>query len=301
MTNKKITLVRILLYLVFAFGLSFGLQVWYFTQYGWAVSGQGFPVLVSFCMLCPALANGLTRLITRQGGKDLLIDFRLRGVRLSYAAAILLPPLCAIAVFFCAALCCLPAGSLGDIFQSLAWGKAGGTMLYAVCLAAAGCLFGFGEEFGWRGYLTPQLEKLLPLPAVLPVTGIVWGCWHGLLIAAGAYYTREDGKDFWLALGLMCLYGIGLSVFATAVTKSTGSVIAASLFRAGLEKTVLPVSALLLSYARAAALAELKASSYDLAVLLVSTALCLTVGMVLMLCYSRKHRRSAAERILNSE
>ncbi len=46
-------------------------------------------------------------------------------------------------------------------------------------LTGVSVLAGFGEEFGWRGYLLPRLlldRKLARL--VLLEIGVVWGVWH---------------------------------------------------------------------------------------------------------------------------
>ena len=48
-------------------------------------------------------------------------------------------------------------------------------------------LFGFGEEFGWRGYLLPKLMPLGKWKAYTLV-GIIWGLWHAPLILAGFNY-----------------------------------------------------------------------------------------------------------------
>ena len=42
-------------------------------------------------------------------------------------------------------------------------------------------LFGFGEEYGWRGWLADELRPLGPVVANL-VTGVLWGLWHTPLI-----------------------------------------------------------------------------------------------------------------------
>jgi len=42
-------------------------------------------------------------------------------------------------------------------------------------------LFGFGEEFGWRGYLLPKLMPVGKWKAYTLV-GIIWGLWHAPLI-----------------------------------------------------------------------------------------------------------------------
>lgn len=39
------------------------------------------------------------------------------------------------------------------------------------------CIFGFGEEFGWRGYLLPRLWWLGPRRAVM-ANAVIWWIWH---------------------------------------------------------------------------------------------------------------------------
>ena len=48
-------------------------------------------------------------------------------------------------------------------------------------------LFGFGEEFGWRGYLLPRLMPLGKVKAYLLV-GVIWGLWHAPLVLVGFNY-----------------------------------------------------------------------------------------------------------------
>jgi CAAX protease family protein len=51
-----------------------------------------------------------------------------------------------------------------------------------VAMILLGILATFGEEYGWRGYLLPELCKTMrPVVATLCV-GIVWALWHGPLL-----------------------------------------------------------------------------------------------------------------------
>ena len=50
-------------------------------------------------------------------------------------------------------------------------------------------IFGFGEEFGWRGYLLPKLMPLGKLKAYT-ILGVIWGLWHAPLIAVGFNYPN---------------------------------------------------------------------------------------------------------------
>jgi hypothetical protein len=62
-------------------------------------------------------------------------------------------------------------------------------------------IFGFGEEFGWRGYLLP---KLMPLgqPKAYTILGVIWGLWHAPLIIVGFNYP---GYPVWGIIGMMVL------------------------------------------------------------------------------------------------
>jgi uncharacterized protein len=35
-----------------------------------------------------------------------------------------------------------------------------------------------GEEIGWRGFLVPELAKILPFSGVALVSGLIWASWH---------------------------------------------------------------------------------------------------------------------------
>jgi membrane protease YdiL (CAAX protease family) len=51
----------------------------------------------------------------------------------------------------------------------------------------ANSIFGFGEEFGWRGYLLPKLMPLGKFRAYV-ISGVVWGLWHAPLVLMGFNY-----------------------------------------------------------------------------------------------------------------
>ncbi len=82
-------------------------------------------------------------------------------------------------------------------------------------------LFGFGEEYGWRGVLA---EELRPLGAVRSnvVTGTLWGFWHAPLIALGHNY----GPDWAFGIPLFAAVCIPLSFVLWWSRERSGSVIA---------------------------------------------------------------------------
>ncbi|MFL7792195.1 MAG: CPBP family intramembrane glutamic endopeptidase [Anaerolineae bacterium] len=66
-------------------------------------------------------------------------------------------------------------------------------------------IFGFGEEFGWRGYLLPKLMGLGKLKAYT-IVGVIWGLWHAPLILVGFNYP-----------GYPLLGVVGMAAMTTAI------------------------------------------------------------------------------------
>jgi membrane protease YdiL (CAAX protease family) len=70
--------------------------------------------------------------------------------------------------------------------------------------------FGFGEEFGWRGYLLPKLMPLGKGPAYM-LMGIIWGLWHLPLILMGFTYPGHPLIGTLLFIVLVTLFGVVLN------------------------------------------------------------------------------------------
>ena len=161
-------------------------------------------LLATAYMFAPAIANLLTRLITREGKANLLLEPKFdHGRWVFWLLAWFLPGVLTIlgaALFFL-----LFPGyydpELGALTQQLE--AAGSTttaspwlivvsqalqaMLIAPLLNAVST---FGEEFGWRGYLQPKLMPLGGRKAVL-LTGVIWGIWHWPVILMGYNYGLD--------------------------------------------------------------------------------------------------------------
>ena len=73
-----------------------------------------------------------------------------------------------------------------------------------------GLLFGFGEEYGWRGYLQGELVKLGKKRGVL-VLGLIWGVWHWPVIWMGHNYPGYPLLGTFLMTGYTVLLGFVLS------------------------------------------------------------------------------------------
>lgn len=77
-----------------------------------------------------------------------------------------------------------------------------------------------GEEYGWRYYLQPLLQRRFGLRAGVLVLGVVWGIWH--LPVDFFYYTTPDRGLIMLASQIITCVSLGI-FFAWAYMK-TGNI-----------------------------------------------------------------------------
>jgi membrane protease YdiL (CAAX protease family) len=98
------------------------------------------------------------------------------------------------------------------------------TGIQAVLLAPfTALLLGFGEEYGWRGYLQGELVRMDRVRGIL-LLGVIWGLWHAPVIAMGHNYPGYPVAGVFLMIG----YTVGLGfILGYAVLKS-GSVLLAA-------------------------------------------------------------------------
>ncbi|MFT3771509.1 MAG: CPBP family intramembrane metalloprotease [Minicystis sp.] len=78
---------------------------------------------------------------------------------------------------------------------------------------------GFGEEYGWRGYLQGELVALGKVRGVLLV-GVIWGLWHAPLIVMGYDYPGHPVAGVFV----MTLYTVMLAFVLGYAVLKTGSV-----------------------------------------------------------------------------
>jgi len=115
--------------------------------------------------------------------------------------------------------------SAGPIQDVVLFGL-GFTLLYALVITP----INFGEEWGWRGYLLPQLLPLGQWPALL-LSGAIWGFWHTPIILLGFDYPLHP------ALGVLLITVLGM-IFGTLLgwtRLKTGSVWPAVLGHASID------------------------------------------------------------------
>lgn len=234
MQSKKKTLLRIALYIVLAYLPVYVLGFAFSDKEGGVTSALAGNSL----MLFPAIAVIITRLITKEGFKDALLGTGRRKSGKYYAAAVIFPVLLPLISGLILHLFIVKSGSIGDSAFCDNGMLTAALLLTAPATGLAMAVHGFGEELGWRGYLTPKLEELMPTPLAIVVTGIIWALWHGPLLAYGYDFGRD--YDFFpyggfIAMIVMC---IALSAFLTWLTKRTDSVYPAALCHMVLDLTL---------------------------------------------------------------
>ncbi len=197
-------------------------------------------LLASTYMWGPAIANILTRTITKEGWNDMLLklDFR-ASWRYILAAWIGTPILVMLgsALFFVFLPSYFDTGLANLTSQLSAYIEGSDSsavyqflliqVIYAIIASPILNLIStFGEEFGWRGYLLPKLQVFGEKKAVL-LTGVIWGVWHWPVILMGYNYGFDYTGFPWLGLLMMVLFTTVVGIFFAWVTTKSKSVWAA--------------------------------------------------------------------------
>ncbi|SFR33384.1 CAAX protease self-immunity [Yoonia tamlensis] len=152
-----------------------GIAIFVGGTYGLSILGcllvaQGHDIGGLMFILSPLLTAVGLRVIGREGWKTAGLRLNLRGNGFDYALALLVfPALVLVSLLMGAQLGALSFtdGFLPRYFPAIL-AMLPVTMFYAVC-----------EEFGWRGYLEPQLETLgVPDLRRHLLVGVIWTLWH---------------------------------------------------------------------------------------------------------------------------
>ena len=210
-TKPDATRIAIFVAIAFAIAWTGGLAV--FLTGGFAhspilIPGTGVTLaivlLATVYMWAPAAAHLMTRLITREGWRDLYLRPRWVDSWLYLCAAWFVPTLLTLAgaaVFFlifpdrydptlrsAQALLRQMAMTSGRAIPMTAQEFIGVQLASAAFLAPLiNAIATFGEEFGWRAYLLPKLMAFGYRKAVI-LMGVTWGVWHWPIIAMGHNY-----------------------------------------------------------------------------------------------------------------
>jgi uncharacterized protein len=91
-------------------------------------------------------------------------------------------------------------------------------------LATAGvlssCVSALGEELGWRGFLVPQLAKVMPYTKVSLVSGVIWASWHVPVILGGDYH---GAGPLWYSVTCFAVLVVGVSFLFAWMRLKSGS------------------------------------------------------------------------------
>lgn len=205
-------------------------------------------VAIGGAMFFPALGVVLTRLVTGEGFKNLHIKplpwrQSLRWFAFAWFVPAVLIALGAV-VYFCLFPgdfdpSCLGVQGLLDTSAALS----GATPEIPVTAAqlvwiqiAIGAFLGpalnifttFGEEWGWRGYLVPELAKRMGIVPNMLVSGAIWGLWHAPITALGHNYELGYAGYPWTGILAMMALCVCFGILLTFVTVKTGSCLAAA-------------------------------------------------------------------------
>lgn len=185
--------------------------------------------LTAVLMFFPAIGVLITRLVTREGFKNAMLRFNLKGnVRyylIGWFGPMVLTILGAVLYFaVCPSEFTLTSYNAMMATQPIPpaafWALQGVLMLMAPLLNLIPC---FGEEWGWRGYLLPKVaQRMKFIPTVL-LTGFIWGIWHAPIIVAGHNYGMSYPGYPWWGIIAMCLFCIVVGTLFSYITLKTKS------------------------------------------------------------------------------
>ena len=171
MTNKKDDLRRLGIYLLIVASSSAMLFVFFklINQ-----SETAFAILSEVFCAAPALANLITRAVTKEGFRDMKLHLHLTGNLRYYLLAFLLPLVCTFMSY-------IPPIILGGHSDWLGGFTLKNIVAAILMLAAQGAVMSaglVGEELGWRGYMNQKMEPLVGVVGTVLIGGAVWSLWH---------------------------------------------------------------------------------------------------------------------------
>jgi membrane protease YdiL (CAAX protease family) len=200
-----------------------------------------FQFLVASVMLIPSIGVVITRIITKEGFKNLWIKPNIKGNIKYYVFAwfgMIALTLIGAVIYFTV----FPYKFDGNMTYLINMYKATGQnvsaetlknkMFIQVAMAIFlspifNALFCFGEEWAWRGYLLPKMMKKFKLLPMLLINGVIWGLWHAPLTALGHNYGLNYVWFPFTGIFAMCMFCIVIGTIFSYLTIKTKSCIPA--------------------------------------------------------------------------
>ncbi len=236
--TKTLDSKRIAIYLVFAFGVAWAGGLVIYLTGGLAKSPYTLVILTVVYMGAPALAHILTRLLTREGWKNVYLRPKFKQGWRYWLICWIAPGVFAftgMAIYFAlfpqyfdptlgAVRQLLERAAPGVTQQIDPWTVVISQTIFAIVIAPVlNAIPVLGEEFGWRAYLQP---KLLPLGGrrAMILIGVIWGVWHAPVILMGYEYGFDYPGATWLGCLVFLWFTFALATFLGWATLRAGSV-----------------------------------------------------------------------------
>ena len=222
--NKR-TKLSIIVYLLLTFALS---SIFYFLVIRRTNAGQGLGLLILGLMWCPGVSGIATRLIFQGnlrghgfGWGKTKYQFASYWIPLAYASAIYLP------IWFAgyANLNTRLFSPLAHMFPNVHSQSAVVFLnfLFLATIGVAGsCISALGEELGWRGFLVPQLAKIVPFNRVAMISGVIWALWHYPIILFSTAY--RGAGPLWYTVACFTVMVVSMSFLFAWMRLKSGSV-----------------------------------------------------------------------------
>lgn len=224
MTDKTLTVKRILIFLFFAFVPPWILQFIYIAVIGCDVNTNYYQLLASVSMLFPAIGNVLARIITKEGFDKSYLKLNIKGNIKYYLLAVFIPVISYFITAFMISVGYMQSGSASEILLHSNYFHIFSTSIYIISLSLLDCTLTFGEEFGWRGYLTPKLKEIFNKPAAYLISGTIWGLWHAPVIIIGHNFGTNYKFYPYAGILSMCIFCVFVGTFFSILTEKTKSV-----------------------------------------------------------------------------
>jgi len=249
MKSKTLELKRIFIFLAISFGIAWITGLAIFLTGGLVNSPKlagnislALVLLATTYMGAPALANLLTRIITREGWQNAFLRPKFKKGWLYWLLAWVGPGILTIvgaAVFFFIFPRYYDADLtvLREMISSSAiaagqplpeinpWIIVVAQTIQAILIAPViNAIPTFGEEFGWRAYLQPKLICLMDNRKAILLSGVIWGVWHWPVILLGHNYGLTYPGAPWLGPLAMVWFCIVIGTFIGWVSLKGGSV-----------------------------------------------------------------------------
>lgn len=200
-----------------------------------------FQLIVGLVMLIPSIGVVITRIITKEGFKNLWIKPNIKGNIKYYVFAwfgMAVLTIIGTIIYFLI----FPSKYDANMTYLINLYKASGQNLpieiiksveyvkivMAIILAPIlNGLFCFGEEWAWRGYLLPKMMNKFKLLPMLLINGVIWGLWHAPITALGHNYGLGYAWFPFMGIFAMCIFSTVFGTILSYLTIKTKSCIAA--------------------------------------------------------------------------